>query len=155
MRFKFLIILLFVCTSTLASDLIEGTVIKVSDGDTIHVQLKKKDVKIRLYGIDTPESKQEYGKEAMNLLAKLINDKTVTVYVVDKDKYDRLVGKVFYQGQYINLIMVQKGAAWWYKKYAKKDIEFKIAEKWAKDNKLGLWEENKPTPPWKWRKKNK
>ncbi len=150
-----LFIFLILCSITYSSDLMEGEVIKVSDGDTIHVQLKNKDVKVRLYGIDTPESKQEYGEDATKLLASLIDGKTVTIYVMDEDKYNRLVCKVFYQGKYINLVMVQEGAAWWYKKYAKKDVEFEIAEKWAKDNKIGLWKNDKPMAPWKWRKKNK
>ena len=60
-----------------------------------------------------------------------------------------------FDGVKINLVMVQNGAAWWYKKYTKKDVEFKMAEKWAKESKIGLWEKKKPVAPWKWRKKHK
>ena len=42
----------------------EGQVILIADGDTITVVHNGKPEKIRLYGIDTPESKQSFGNEA-------------------------------------------------------------------------------------------
>ena len=150
-----ILLFLLLTFTTFAGDHIQGTVTKVIDGDTITVKTKKKEVKVRLYGIDAPEKKQDYGKKSTRLLKKLIDNETVQVVVTGKDKYHRKIGKIFFEGQYINLVMVQNGAAWWYKKYAKKDVEFKMAEKWAKESKIGLWEKKKPVAPWKWRKKHK
>ncbi len=153
MRIKICVVLLLLCNIAYSGELLEGHVKKVIDGDTIVVKVKKKSIKIRLYGIDTPEKKQEYGKKATKALKKLLSNKTVQVYVVDKDRYGRSVGKVFSKGEYVNAALVREGAAWWYKKYAKKDIDLEIAEKWARQNKIGLWKSENPIAPWKYRKK--
>ena len=42
----------------------EGKVVEIADGDTITVLQDRKQVKIRLYGIDTPEKGQAFGKAA-------------------------------------------------------------------------------------------
>ncbi len=152
---RFLILFLLFTVTAFSGELLTGKVVKITDGDTVHVQLTDKKVKIRLYGIDAPESKQEYGQESKKLLASLIASKEVYVYVINTDRYGRLVGKIFCDGQYINAILVRDGAAWWYKQYAAKEIELTIAEKWARENKLGLWGKSNPMAPWKWRKKNK
>ena len=41
-----------------------GTVTRVSDGDTVTVTVGAERVVIRLYGIDAPESNQEFGRDA-------------------------------------------------------------------------------------------
>lgn len=147
---RILLLILLLCTTAFAGDHIQGEVIKVIDGDTITVKTKKKEVKIRLYGIDAPEKKQDYGKKSTRLLDKLIDNEKVQVYVVDTDRYGRAVGKVFFEGEYINAVMVRKGAAWHYKKYSK-DIELAIAEEWARQEREGLWREDNPTAPWDYR----
>ena len=147
---KLLLLILLLCTPTFASDLIQGEVTKVIDGDTITVKTKKREIKVRLYGIDAPEKKQDYGKESTKLLSKLIGDQLIKVYVVNKDRYGRLIGKIFFKGEYINLTMVKEGAAWHYKQYSK-DVELAIAEDWARQEHDGLWQKENPTAPWNYR----
>ena len=56
-----------------------GKVIKVSDGDTITVLQDKRQIKVRLYGIDAPELKQPYGKKSKQFLSNLITGKIAEV----------------------------------------------------------------------------
>lgn len=60
---------------------IEGKVVKVADGDTITILEKGKKVKIRFYGIDAPEKKQEYGVKSLSVLKDLLDNEIVKVQV--------------------------------------------------------------------------
>ncbi|MCP4180799.1 MAG: thermonuclease family protein [bacterium] len=155
MRFShlFLLILLslliFSFTSFSFAYSFTGNVTHVFDGDTIKVNNR---YTVRFYGIDTPEKKQEFGPEAKQYLSNLIYGKKVTVKYKNKDQYGRAVGKVFCNGEFINLEMVKAGYAWYYRQYAPNDTYFSAAQFHAEANKLGLWKQKSPVPPWQWRK---
>jgi len=79
---------------------ITGKVVGVSDGDTITVlDDQKRQHKIRLEGIDAPESNQDFGSRAKQSLSDLVFGKTVTVTSRKKDKYGRTLGKVTLDGK--------------------------------------------------------
>ena len=136
---------------------LEGKVIKVSDGDTITVlDSGKTQYKVRLAGIDAPEKKQDFGNAARKALAGKIAGQEVCVAWHKKDKYRRLVGNVLYDGQSVNLQMVQEGFAWHYKKYANEQTSeeqevFAATERNARLAVIGLWSQPDPVPPWDWR----
>jgi endonuclease YncB( thermonuclease family) len=132
---------------------LSGKVVKVADGDTITIlDADQQQHKIRLHGIDTPEYKQPYGRSAKKALADLVAGDGVGIDVKDTDRYGRTVGVVHKGSANINLQMVRSGYAWWYKKYAPFDDDLRLAEQQARANKLGLWAELNPVPPWEWRK---
>lgn len=150
-----LIMTLFIVTLSFATT-IKGKVIKVADGDTITILEENGDkTRVRFYGIDAPEKKQNYGIKSLDVLKNLIDKKEVEIEVKDKDQYGRVVGIVYYDKKNINLYMLETGNAWWYKQYSKHNIEFKTAEEKAKLEKLGLWKEKNPTPPWIYRKEKR
>ncbi|MBC2856984.1 thermonuclease family protein [Cetobacterium sp. 2A] len=154
-KLSVLILSLFTMVLSFATT-IKGKVIKVADGDTITIIEENGDkTRIRLYGIDAPEKKQDYGIKSLDVLKKLIDKKEVEIDVKDKDRYGRVVGIVYYNGMNINLYMLKTGNAWWYKQYSKHNAEFRIAEEKARLKKLGLWKESNPTPPWVYRKEKK
>ena len=124
-------------------------VIKISDGDTITVLNSKEQTKVRLYGIDAPEKKQDYGQRSKQFLASLIAGQVVEVEPKGKDRYKRTLGIIYHKGQDINAQMVLKGYAWAYVKYSRIYVD---QEKLARENKRGLWQSSDPTPPWEWRK---
>jgi micrococcal nuclease len=131
-------------------------VVSVTDGDTIKVyNAEQGQVKIRFYGIDTPEKAQPYGKAAGKYLASLIAGATVDIETVAKDRYGRTVGIVWDRETNINQEMVRAGYAWVYRKYC--DLSFcdfwQELEKEAKADKKGLWQEPNPVPPWEWRRR--
>ncbi len=135
-----------------------GKVIRVTDGDSITVlDDEKAQHKIRLAGIDAPERKQPYGKVARQYLAKEVFKKQVCVSGNKRDKYKRLVGIVHYKGVDINLQLLNKGLGWHYKQYQNEQSQsdrtrYAEAQEDAEDSKLGLWRDNRPIPPWLWRR---
>lgn len=136
-----------------AAGQIQGKVVGVHDGDTITVLTPAKEqVKVRLYGIDAPESKLAFGARAKQELSGLVFGKAVVVQVEDKDRYGRIVGPVLADSVDVNLEMVRRGLGWWYRSYAKKDVALARAETEAKNAGLGLWADKAPVPPWEFRK---
>ncbi|ELD5175572.1 thermonuclease family protein [Campylobacter upsaliensis] len=135
-----------------------GKVSKVIDGDTIELLAKTSKenpynhitkLKIRLYGIDAPELKQAYGKEAKEYLSALVLKQEVSLIIENKDKYDRFVGTIFLKGQDINKEMVKNGYAHAYESFSKKYLAEQAD---AKMFKLGLWQDEKAVKPSEFRK---
>ncbi len=154
------IILLFFSLLSFAEELI-GKVIKVSDGDTITIlDSNNQKYKIRLRGIDAPESQQVYGDISTQSLSELVYDKEVIVTWDKKDKYYRILGKVIVDGRDINYEQLKKGLAWYYKQY-EKDLsdedrkKYSEAEEWARNYTEGLWADSNSIPPWEFRHKGK
>lgn len=89
-----------------------GKVVKVSDGDTIQVMHEGKAEKVRLAGIDCPESKQPFGQAAKRFVLDIAAQKTVTVLVETTDRYGRTVGEVILpDGRNLNQELVRAGYA--------------------------------------------
>lgn len=150
---------LFIAIPSVAADesiVIEGKVIAITDGDTIKVLDKeKKTYKIRFAEIDAPEKDQPYGQKSKQALSDIIFNKNVKVIQSDVDRYGRVVGYVYFNGQNINLEMVKLGMAWVYTYYSK-DEKFREAENKARTKKIGIWslQEDQKIPPWEWRRKS-
>ena len=146
-----------------------GKVIRVVDGDTIHVVPDDRNqypdskyrktgfVPVRMRGIDSPEKNQVYGPEARDMLVSLILQETISVVFKNIDQYGRFVGYVFLDGRNINLEMVESGYAWAYMQYVDKPYasEFYNAEQQSRKERKGLWKQSNPIPPWEWRKSAK
>ena len=114
----FLFALCVLCPAHAAT--ISGRVVGVHDGDTLTLlTAEKRQVKIRLAEIDTPESAQPYGSRAKQALSDLVFGQDVLVDVQDIDRYGRTVGRVSVHGTDVNAAMVAAGAAWVYRQYAK------------------------------------
>lgn len=148
--------ILFLLCLPAGAKTITGKIVGVSDGDTIKVVSAGKQIKIRLYGIDTPEKKQAFGKAATRKL-KAILSPSVTVDTKDVDRYGRSVGIVYTAtGDNINRELVESGYAWVYKRYCKESFcnDWLDLEASARNQEIGLWEE-KAIPPWEWRRGNK
>ena len=131
-----------------------GKVVGISDGDTFTLLRKdKKQVKVRLAEIDTPESNQPYGTRAKQALSDLIFSKQVQVVQEDVDRFGRLIGHVYIDGVHVNRRMVQDGYAWVYRQY-NKDKSLLQDEQAAREAKRGLWSLpiTDQVPPWEWRR---
>ena len=129
---------------------LSGKVVSIHDGDTITVLQDKQQVKVRLFGIDAPELKQPHGKKSKQFLSNLIAGKNVEVDENGKDRYKRTIGTIYLDGADINAQMVENGYAWAYRKFSKK---YTPQESQAKKQRLGLWRDKEPIPPWEWRKR--
>jgi endonuclease YncB( thermonuclease family) len=139
------------------ADVLIGQVVGVSDGDTITLlDANKTQYKIRLAGIDAPEKAQAFGQAAKKSLSDLIFNKQVNVYWEKTDRYQRVLGKVTLDGQDVCLEQVKLGMAWYYKQYQRDQTpedrtKYTLAEKEARANRIGLWSDESPVEPLKFR----
>jgi len=134
-----------------------GEVVGITDGDTITVLRDKEQVRIRLYGIDTPERGQAFSKRAKQFTSKMVYGKVVEVKVMDTDRYGRTVALVAVNKQILNEELLKAGYAWVYYQYCHEMIchawaDYQFA---AKLDKRGLWRDPDPMPPWEFRKKKR
>ena len=107
---------------------------RVVDGDTIVIKKER----IRFGGINSPERKEVGYKLAKNkLVEKIANNIVTCVREKNKDKYRRTVAECFIDGESLSSFMVKKGYACDYVFYSKG--KYAKAQKYAKDNKLGVW----------------
>lgn len=136
---------------------LRGNVLSISDGDTITLlDSGGNEIKVRLYGIDAPESTQRYGESSRQALKNMIYGKDIKLTVINTDQYGRSVGILETEdGRNINKQMLMNGHAWYYGTYCKKSFcrEWRMLAEQAKFENKGLWQQSKPTPPWEYRKK--
>lgn len=131
----------------------DGKVVGVTDGDTITVLLQDNTtVKIRLEGIDCPETKQDFGQKAKQATSELCFGKAVRVVKSGEDRYGRTLGFVFVDGVCVNEELLKKGMAWHYKKYNQNEKLAKLEEE-ARREKAGLWSQPDTIAPWDFRKR--
>ncbi len=145
-------------------------VVKVVDGDTLDIDIpdsKDDHTRIRLWGIDTPETenspkdKMHFGPEAKEFVKNLIDGKTVTIFLDEtkssRDKYSRLLAYIQLDDRsFLNEILLTEG-------YAYADVRFKHSfynkylqlEASARSLKKGLWKDITfdQLPEWLQRKK--
>ncbi|RZC76458.1 hypothetical protein C5167_000581 [Papaver somniferum] len=118
-----------------------------------NVDILARKYRIRLRGIDAPENRQPFGKEAKEELTCLVQGKCLNVHVYGEDQYGRLVGDVYCNGKFAREIMLKKGLAWHYAAYDKRPELIEWARK-ARAAGVGLWASSDPKEPWEWRKNN-
>lgn len=139
--------------ATESSGSIKGTVTKVSDGDSVDFFDGTDTIKVRLMHIDAPERFQPHSKESWQFLRKLVHNKTVFLTTdATKDRYGRIVGELYLPNkENVNQMLVEKGYAWHFKRYST-NKRYATLEQKARQNKTGLWANEKVVPPWDWRK---
>ena len=153
--FKIFFLILLSSNNILNAKTIIGQV-KIIDGDTISISTNK----IRLHGIDAPERKQNCiyqkkewpcGIQSTIELKKLTNNQIIKCEVSDIDIYNRYIGICSANKINLNQIMVERGWAIAYRYYS---TDYVIEEKYARENKLGIWK-GQFEEPYLYRKKNK
>lgn len=128
------------------------TVVKVIDGDTLEVLIDGKKEKVRVIGINTPETVDPrrpvecFGKEASNHAKSLLSGQTVTLESDptqdNKDKYGRLLRYVnLPDGTDFGLTMISEGYAYEYTYEVpyKYQTQYKKAQLEAEKGEKGLW----------------
>jgi endonuclease YncB( thermonuclease family) len=126
------------------------TVIACNDGDTCRLQAHNEVIKLRLVGIDAPETRgmgkkkvgQPLALDAKAFLNSRVQGKEVTLRQYGKDLYGRLLGEIVIDGKSANLELIQEGYAEVYrgKPPTGFDIEpFISAEEKAQKQKKGIW----------------
>jgi len=160
MRPLLLMLLLLVSTNAAAAQLINGMVRKVFDGDTLLVVTRQEgQIKVRLYGIDAPETRkpdrigQPYGEQAKRVLKYKLLGREVQLEVRELDQYNRVVAVVRRGRRDVNAEMVAEGLAWAYRRYLEGPYasQYIQLEERARRLHQGLWRQFNPQPPWEFR----
>ena len=133
----------------------------VTDGDTIRVlTADKEQIRVRLAFIDAPEKGQAFGQRAKQAMSELVFGKDVELRPHTIDRYGRLVAQVFVGNQDAGLELLRQGLCWVYQKYVVEaplelEASYRAAEALAQSDRIGLWQDPDPVPPWEWRKREK
>lgn len=156
--------------------LLDATVTRVIDGDTLDVKLDSGPLRVRLYSIDAPETNQPGGKQARLALSELVQGKRVQLQPIEQDRYDRLVATVFVHEMDVNRELVRRGHAWAYRRYMSRSAPGYCSEEaLARARRLGLWQSstgtnqdeprrghaemeawgNQAIAPWEWRQRKR
>lgn len=142
-----LVNLIILCSISSAQDYYLCT--RVIDGDTIIVYINGKQEKIRLIGVDTPETVhplkpvEYFGKEASDFTRQMVEGKKVRLEYdwQRRDKYGRILAYVYLEdGTFLNAEIIKQGYGFAYTKYPFKCLdEFRTYERTARDTEMGLW----------------
>jgi endonuclease YncB( thermonuclease family) len=127
-------------------------VVRVIDGDTYDIMINSNIVRVRMYGIDCPEKKQDYGLNAKSFAESMLLNKDVKLDISSKDLYGRSICKLYLGDIYFNKLMIDSGYAWHYAKYSK-DKYLAASMNIARLNKIGLWSKSGYIEPEKFRNK--
>ncbi|MFQ5947997.1 MAG: thermonuclease family protein, partial [Acidimicrobiia bacterium] len=90
---------------------IKGTVIVVSDGDSLRVRLGGQEERVRLEGINAPEHDECWGEQARATLAELVGDGAVLLSGEGRDRFGRPLRYVYRDGELLNEILLRRGHA--------------------------------------------
>ena len=157
---------MFLAISSAASGAeLVGRVVAVADGDTLtFLDESRERHRVRLSGIDAPERRQAFGERAKQHLAALVFGKPVRVVWEKKDRYARIVGRVFaaeceacpYTID-VGLEQIRAGLAWHYTQYSREQpalqrFQYAAFERRARERREGLWQEAQPVAPWDFRR---
>ena len=121
------------------------TVTEVIDGDTFYLGNGDK---IRMLGLNTPESGKPYSQEATEFLTSMLMGKEVTLVNDskndDSDSYGRLLSHVYINDTLVNYEIIKVGLAFWYPYTSGTDMDemYEEAQHYASNNTLGLWTES-------------
>ncbi len=129
----------------------------VIEGDQLEIMREGITTRLRLYGIDCPETDQPFGREAKDYVATRVFGKKITVIDYRWDGKSRVLGEVILpDGTNLGRDLLRSGLAWYYRPLAKRpERDMRNLQRAARREKKGLWAEEHPTPPWTFRKQDK
>ncbi len=135
----------------------QAVVVSAGDGDSFKVKRETRILKVRLYGIDSPEMGQTYGRAARDTARQWLSaGRQVEVEPMYRDNYGRIVALVRAKGALVNEELVKSGAAWVYPRFCRsQDIcrPMTVMQEEARQARRGLWREERPEPPWQWKRR--
>lgn len=148
----FVVSALAIIGQSLVAQEVKGVIRSVYDGDTFILESSGSTTKIRLNGIDCPEMGQPFGESAREFWDHYLGD-SISVVIVDYDKYGRSVADVFYHDTLLNFQLIEEGLAWHFKKYSTDSLLAEAEINAALDS-VGLWSDPNAIAPWDWRSGN-
>lgn len=124
-----------------------GRTSRVVDGDSVEVIRRGKERRIRLAGVDAPEYRQDYGKEARTALASLVEDRLVLFVPFGREKWGRQLCALVTLSGIVSWRMAMGGHAW------PESIPTRVLHLPARLLRRGLWGGSAELPGL-WRRRN-
>jgi endonuclease YncB( thermonuclease family) len=155
LRILVAMIALFAVTVPVWASELVGRVVGIADGDTLTALVSGKQIKVRLLDIDSPERKQPFYARSRQSLAEICAGKATRIEWAEKDRYRRVLGRVYCAGIDANAEKVRRGMAWVFTRYAPKDSPLYAIQAEARRAERGLWTDSQPVAPWDWRARNR
>lgn len=150
-----LAVYILVAPLTSFAESFSAKVVRVIDGDTVQVYNGTTNTRIRLYGIDAPESKQAFGQKAKQTMIQLAANQVVDIQDHGQDVYGRMLGTIYLNNQDLNAVMVAEGMAWAYRYQGRLTVpQYGYLEQNARNAGKGLWSDPHAVEPRQWRKAN-
>jgi micrococcal nuclease len=152
--------LLLAGAASAQQEIFRGRVVAVFDGDTIEVlTAENKLFRVRLAFIDAPEIGQAFGHSAKRAMIALALGRNVELSPQSSDRHGsgRLLCMALIDGIDVGLGMLEDGLAWVDNITAAPPgllTIYRDTQRRARDNRLGLWQDNNPQPPWDFRKQH-
>ncbi len=131
-----------------------GKVVSIVDGDTIDVVSDGQAMRVRLNGIDAPNIDQPYGAEAKQYVSKLTMNQLVKLTVHGQDREKHLIADVELPHHRMLTNEVLRAGLGWYRKDSSVNPVLQQLEQDARGQRVGLWSDSNPTPPWNFHQSN-
>jgi len=151
-----LILLAFTGSAATAEYRLPGRVLFVVDGDSLVLDVRGSQYRIELDEIDAPELNQPWGPEASEWLSRSLTGRFVVVQQRQTLADGRVRGRVMFGGRDVGLDLLHEGLAWHALEPATglpdQNAAYRDAEDTARSHQVGLWADESPVPPWKWRR---
>lgn len=128
-------------------------VISVVDGDSMTLQVGRSRLKLRVAGIDAPEIRQAFGRQAGQSLRQLCAGQDAQYDAIAIDRFGRTVATVRCNGIDAGRAQVERGMAWASARSARNDSALKALETMARNSRRGLWSAPHPVAPWHFRRR--
>ena len=140
--------------------------LRIIDGDTIEVLVKRglfqkaRKERIRLYGMDAPETAQAEGNDSTNHLKQLIGShRKIWMNTMGGDQYGRTIGLIYQRKNHAeesyNYMMIRDGQARTYMTNPDDRERFQRAEEEAARRGSGIWKKKNTVAPWDYRRAEK
>ena len=160
MRLILLVSVLTLAFGVSSAATLSGRVEKVEEGDLLTIINLNRSIKIRLLGVDAPDTNQHFSDVAREHLAQLVLNKFIVVQYSGLGPHNYIVGKVLIGDVDICAQMIRDGAAWYSDTDAgylsPEDREtYRGSEQAARAERRGIWGEANPIAPWEFRRLEK
>ncbi len=126
-----------------------GEVVEVLEGDTLLVRLPNETLQVRLNAVDTPSLADPGGSEALEFVQNLTGGHPVRVLEFFRESESSIRGEVYNHANVsLNEALIKAGWAWYYKPHSEKNPYYQELNQIARTEKMGLWANAEPIPPW-------
>lgn len=126
-----------------------GTIEEWIEADKVKVKLSRETINVQLNAVDSPPPDQPGGKEALDLVKKLVGEQEVRVLEFRRNSEGLVIGELYTnENLSLNEELMKAGWAWFYEPDSNHNPYYRELNDSAIKEERGLWSLGNPTPPW-------